>query len=206
MLWIAVPAIGAPAVRFGGVGEYGRRHFYRDGWQFSANYWSSTLKPSIRLSPAWAMFFRVGYSLLVFDRPAFQGRDYESSGWEWGGGLSWNPWRRPPFYAGAETWISRLNTSRRGGEKGDLTRWETSARAGVDLGEVDAYLGGAYTGGRITHRWSRDQQREREDYNLRENFTTFVGIGGMLPGLGRADGRLYLGRDTMVTVGLGVTF
>ncbi len=203
---------GAAAFSLGvssGLG-YQNRNFKTGDLEYDLNYWGLSVQPSVSISDRWTVFVRLGYSRLVFDRPEFGASDYDEWGFEWGGGSSYSLFRWSGLYLLLEGEFSRTDTKRSldggGKEEGDLFLWEAGVRAGWNLKIVEPYAGFAYTGGRITHRYSSTEESFSDHYYLEDPWKPFAGARVKLPPLLNIEGRYFFGEGVLAVLNVGVSF
>ena len=65
--------------------DYQNRNFKSGDYEYDLNYSGLIIRPVVNLTNRWAVFLRLGYSRLVFDRPEFGATDYDEWGFEYGG-------------------------------------------------------------------------------------------------------------------------
>lgn len=187
--------------------DYQNRNFESGDYEYDLNYSGLIVRPIVNLTNRWAVFLRLGYSRLAFDRPEFGATDYDEWGFEYGGGTRLTLLHWSIFRAGVEGECSYLNTDREvddgGKEVGRYLQWRAGAEAGVDLEIVYPYIGCEYNDGRITHKYSSPDQDFSNSYEIKNRWKTFVGLRIKIPPFTTIQGQYYFGKDLMTMMGVG---
>lgn len=190
--------------------DYQNRNFKSGDYEYDLNYSGLIIRPVVNLTNRWAVFLRLGYSRLVFDRPEFGATDYDEWGFEYGGGSRFTLLHWSVFRAAVEGECSYLNTDRKvgdgGKEIGQFLHWRAGAEAGVDLEIIYPYLGCEYNDGRITHEYSSPDRNFAHDYEMENRWKTFVGVRINIPPFTTIGAQYYFGKDLMTMAGVGFSF